>query len=74
MQRIRKSAVNTVASIKCLIALKVPRQALIFKRIWLDPSSRVGRSRYTGPASLIYRGIPVFLFFYGAFRVNFVEF
>lgn len=55
MRRIRKSAVNTVASIKCLIALKVPRQALIFKRIWLDPSSRVGRSRYTEPVSLIYR-------------------
>lgn len=57
-----EKAADTVAGIKCLIALKVPRLALIFLRIWLDPGSRVGRSRYIQAALLIYRGIRAFPF------------
>lgn len=41
MPRISKAA-GTVADIKCLIALKVPRLALIFVRIWPDPPRHQG--------------------------------
>lgn len=63
-----------MAGIKCFIAFKVPRSALILLRIWRDPSSRVGRSRYTEPTSLIYRGIHAFLFPMGCFECCIVVF